>query len=465
MVLSPEILANGVLCGMHCKSSLATALVALFLGISPAAQGADCLRLDLVEGPESRSLLSEPRVEIALELGDVMLVCGESKVISEIERTALTRERIDSVDLAELHLYKGRIEKERLTGLRVIAEGGSFKVLDGPLGHDSESFSCFHARELPLVSHVSLVQRRSGNESRRGVPNPDITALLTELDTDRWFTAVDTLASWNRQTGSSGNLNARDWLAQEFGTLGLAVTTPSFMVGGNTTYNVVGTITGTSTPDDWYIIGGHFDSIPSSGTAPGAEDNASGCAGVLEMARVLTTRSLNSTVIFICFSGEEQGLWGSKDHAQDLVDDGDGSKLKAMLNMDMIGYTGDSELDLLLEGSSDFLFLINDFAAAAALYAPELVIRTTTFYFGSDHVPYLDLDLPAILTIEDDWDSYPDYHQSTDIPANLSLPMGGGVLKTNIAIMATYIGFGEEPSIFADGFESGDTTQWSSVVN
>ncbi len=393
-----------------------------------------------------------------------MLVCGESEVIGEIARTALTRERIDSVDLADLHLYKGRIEKEQLSGLRVIAEGGSFKVLDGPLDHDPEPFSCFHARELPWTSRASLVQRRSGNESSRGTPDPEITALLTEeLDAARWFTAIQDLAGFNRQTGSTGNLEARDWLVEEFGALGLTVTTPSFMVSGNTTYNVVGTITGTTHPDDWYIVGGHFDSIPSTDPAPGAEDNASGCAGVLEMARVLTTRTLDSTVIFICFSGEEQGLWGSKDHAQDLVDDGDGSKLKAMLNMDMIGYTGDSELDLLLEGSSDFLFLINDFADAAALYAPELVIRTTTVYFGSDHVPYLDRDLPAILTIEDDWDSYPDYHQHTDIPANISLPMGEGILKTNIATIASYIGLGPNSSIFADGFESGDTSVWSAT--
>ncbi len=183
------------------------------------------------------------------------------------------------------------------------------------------------------------------------------------------------------------------------------------------------------------------------------------------MARIFTAHPHEGTLIFICYSGEEQGLRGSEDHAGDLVAAGDDVKVKGMVNMDMIGFTEDAELDVLLEGSSEFQWVIDAFASAAATYAPQLVVLTTTSYWGSDHAPYLDLHMPSLLTIEDDWASYPYYHQSGDVPVNLSQAMGGAILEMNVAAMAQLAGVSVGSDIFSDGFEGGSTSAWDETAD
>ena len=167
-------------------------------------------------------------------------------------------------------------------------------------------------------------------------------------------------------------------------------------------------------------------------------------------------------MLFICYAGEEQGMYGSEDHAGDLVATGDAGKVRAVVNMDMIGYTGDAELDCLLETDAWADDLLQPFVDAAA-QVTTLVISTALNAWGSDHVPYLDRGMPALLTIENDWDSYPDYHRTTDLPANITLEMGRQVLRMNVAAVAEMAGV-ESGLLFRDSFESGDASGWSAVV-
>ena len=130
-----------------------------------------------------------------------------------------------------------------------------------------------------------------------------------------------------------------------------------------------------------------------------------------------------------------------------------------MLDMDMIGYTSDSDLDCLLESESIGQFLIDAFSAAAAAFT-TLRIETTLYAWGSDHVPYLDRGIPALLTIENDWAEYPDYHSTGDLPSNITLAMGREILKMNVAALGEMTG--EDPTlVFIDGFESGDLSRWA----
>jgi hypothetical protein len=322
---------------------------------------------------------------------------------------------------------------------------------------------------VDLPPDLVLARQVANAPARPVVPISAATrALADEVDAQRWFDDVVTLASYNRYTNTSSILAARDWIAQQLAALpGVTVTTPSFEVTYGwtaTAYNVIGTLPGTTQPDDWYIVGGHYDSTSQAPytAAPGAEDNASGCAGVLEMARIFTLHPPPATMLFICYSGEEQGLWGSEDHAGDLVAAGDASKVRAMLDMDMIGYEGDGVLDCLLETDAWAQDVLQPFVDAAA-QVTSLVISTSTFAFGSDHVPYLDNGMPALLTIENDWDIYPDYHRTTDLPANLTLEMGRQILRMNVAALAAMAGV-ETGLVFRDSFESGTLTAWSVVV-
>jgi hypothetical protein len=329
---------------------------------------------------------------------------------------------------------------------------------------------------LPLEFNQVLVRQAANDEVLRTARQAGgYQGLVDALDVDRWFAVIDTLDDYNRytwpSTGSAvaGNVHAaRDWLVAQFeqSLPHATVATEEFLTYINAeatyvpSYNVIATVTGTSRADEWFIIGGHYDArsqshLTSSDLAPGAEDNASGCAGVLELARVFARYRPPVTVIYVCYSGEEQGLWGSSDHASGLVTSGDDAKVQAMLNMDMIGYTGNlANPDVLLETENPHLSLHTVFSAAAAAYT-DLIVYLSYTAWGSDHAPYIDGGMPALLTIEFDWNDYDHYHRTTDTADKIVPEMGLKILRMNLAAMAELMGV-----LFVDGFEAGTTDSW-----
>ena len=123
----------------------------------------------------------------------------------------------------------------------------------------------------------------------------------------------------------------------------------------------------------------------------------------------------------------------------------DSEKIQAVLNMDMIGYEGDGRLDCLLEAHRDHRFLLNAFAMAALEYT-DLSLSYSNHPSGSDHVPYSNQGMPALLVIENDWNIYPHYHRGTDLPEHLSQQMAGEILRMSVAAMAGLMGGGSELS-------------------
>lgn len=288
----------------------------------------------------------------------------------------------------------------------------------------------------------------------KGSVNPNIQGLLNQLDIGRWYNDVVTLSSWSRRTATTGNVSAANWLANQFSQMGYAVSQPSFTVQGQPTNNIMAEKVGTVRPDDWYLVGAHMDSISNTSQAPGAVDNASGCAAVVEMAKVVKDIEFEASLLFICFSGEEQGLHGSAFHVSTLSNNQTLSQLKAALTMDMIGYSSDNDRELLIESSQAHTQLMNLIASMAATYAPGLTTFTSTNYWGSDHVPYIDAGVPAVLLIDDDYGVYPGYHRSTDQPENISQDQAMKIIKTNLATLASLAGaVFTDDLIFVDSFE------------
>jgi Peptidase family M28 len=148
---------------------------------------------------------------------------------------------------------------------------------------------------------------------------------------------------------------ARDWIKGEFDSI--AATSSGRMTVELQTFiqppvervpvptpitNVVATLRGTdsSSADRVYVVGAHYDSrvtdpLNATSDAPGANDDASGTAAVLELARVFAPRPTDSTIVFVAFSGEEQGLLGS-DHFAQLAKDA-GWNIQGVLNIDISG--------------------------------------------------------------------------------------------------------------------------------
>jgi hypothetical protein len=437
----------------------------LALPAAPAPERALVIDIGRSSTAEVEAFRRAPGVDWWVELGDSLVVGGADSPLQSLAAKAPLLGQIEKLDHADLALRAiGCADAEPTPG-RLIARGGRWQLRllppDSALPPSRDGHDLW--RRVKSGGDVLARQYRLQAAPRRA-PDPQILPVVQRIDAARWFADVSQLASWDRSSyGSSGITAARDWLGQQFAALDLDVSQPSFSLqspGGATLtrQNVIGRWTGTHLPDEWIIVGAHYDSRnanPSSISAtPGAEDNASGCAGVIELARALLPFKPQRTVLFMCYAGEEQGLLGSEAHVTALSAQGDLAKVKSVVIMDMIGYSADSTLNALYESASAHQGFLDRFAAAAATYVPALNVTLSTNPFGSDHIPYLDANKETLLAIDSDWDVYPHYHRSTDTPANMGLnaqAMGGAILKTNAAVLAELAGASDK--VFSDGME------------
>ncbi len=188
-----------------------------------------------------------------------------------------------------------------------------------------------------------------------------------------------------------------------------------------TKINVVGTLPGRR--GEYVVICGHFDSANLS--CPGADDNASGTAAVLEAARILRALSFEYTIKFIAFGGEEQGMKGSKQYMEAHPQD----SIRAVINCDMIMWDNDEDRNVHIHAidntaqqkSADLAVFIH---RIDSVYAFPTMCRTIIPGIGaSDHSSFWNKDRSAVLLIEEyqeDFNFY--YHTSNDTFSNASAP-------------------------------------------
>jgi hypothetical protein len=165
------------------------------------------------------------------------------------------------------------------------------------------------------------------------------------------------------------------------------------------------------------VIGGHYDSTtPNHSIAPGADDDASGTACVLEVARVLSNYTHDYTITFVAFCGEEQGLLGSEAYASTAAANGD--DIIGAFAVDMIGYVepGDAvDIDIVSNTSSQWIRdLVIDVGGA---YVPgfPVVPGSLPGGAGSDHSSFWAAGYDAILFFEDTDDYSPYIHTASDV--------------------------------------------------
>lgn len=206
-----------------------------------------------------------------------------------------------------------------------------------------------------------------------------------------------------RSGGTLGNQEACLYLSDQFTAMGLTTT-----IQGNYR-NVVGELTGVTNPRNVYIIGGHYDTT-SSGEYPGGDDNASGTAGVVEAARILSRYRFDATLRFIGFNAEEDWMWGSQDYVNKVLVPG-GDNVLGVINLDMILRPAwDSQptlpIDLELEtaNTAKNVAWVNVFRTAATKYVPLLPIDPTAphteYWDAGDQGPFISAGYPAIMVID-----------------------------------------------------------------
>lgn len=190
--------------------------------------------------------------------------------------------------------------------------------------------------------------------------NPEINKMLKEISAKRIETDIRRLVSFGTRNTNSEQDNptrgigaARDWIFAEFQKISndcagcLTVEKQTYLQPKanripepiNIT-NVLATLKGSTDPARVYVVSGHYDSMcgnPSDGKcdAPGANDDASGTAAVIELARVMSKQKFDATVIFMAVAGEEQGLLGARHFAEKAAESK--MNIEAMLTNDIVG--------------------------------------------------------------------------------------------------------------------------------
>ncbi|TDD62233.1 Zn-dependent exopeptidase M28 [Kribbella antibiotica] len=221
--------------------------------------------------------------------------------------------------------------------------------------------------------------------------------------------------------------------------LGYQTKRQSITVGTKPSQNLIGERAGTT--NSVVLITAHLDSINLTGganaPAPGADDNASGAAGVLELGRVLASTSWRHGIRLILFGGEEEGLYGSKQYVAALPP-AERARIRAVLNLDMIASKNGPTPTVLLEGAPVSQSLITDLATAAATYT-GLTVETSLSPFASDHVPFITAGIPAVLTIEGSDSANTHIHSANDTLNFLNWPFAAEILRMNTAALATWL--------------------------
>ncbi len=250
-------------------------------------------------------------------------------------------------------------------------------------------------------------------------PDPFIVARLAEVNTTLMQTNLQHLQDYGtRNAYNAQSVLAQNWIKQQFESYGLSTQLFDFtMPSGSASDNVIATKTGTLYPNEYVIIGGHYDSYTgsSSNPAPGADDNASGTCGVLEVARILAPYSYDRTIIFCAFSGEEYGLYGSAAYATWC--DNMNLNILGYLNMDMIGYlkSGDPvHTDIIAPASAQDL--VSYYTSVVNLYLPTFITAPGALSGGdSDHTSFNNHGFMGIFPFEDSQDYSPYIHTTGDV--------------------------------------------------
>ena len=272
------------------------------------------------------------------------------------------------------------------------------------------------------------------------IADPRIVALAATVSRERLAAGIWNLVSFGTRDASTSNCEAAGTsIVDHFRSLGLATQSDYFTFGSKpySTSNIIATLPGRADPQRVVIICAHYDSRsrqPET-AAPGADDNASGTAAVMEAARVLSSTPFDFTVKFIAFSAEEGALAGSRHYAEDARRRGE--QIVGVVNLDMIGYVdrAPEDVDVAVNAASDWLG--SHFTSAAAMYAAlPSVKQVDPSLARSDNLSFWTEGYPALVAVSDLPVTNPHYHTPTDEFETLDMDFATAVSRAAIATIA-----------------------------
>ena len=248
---------------------------------------------------------------------------------------------------------------------------------------------------------------------------------------------------------------AEQYLVEALEPTGLSVRRIPFRYGGAEHTNIEATLTGNEAPDEIYLVTAHYDSTasneagwdPRSGDAPGADDDASGCALVLEAATVLAGADFRATVRFVLFSAEEVGLVGSDEYAQEAANAGE--DIRAVLSMDPVGNTGTVIPDnLFFTFDATSLELAEHMEAVGARYRigyPVIIVPGDSSLIKDDRSDHQSFWARGFHGLHGGTLPGATYHTLQDVAADVDYPFTAEATKAVIAYLAEAAGYRAPP--------------------
>jgi hypothetical protein len=341
-------------------------------------------------------------------------------------------------------------------------------------GPDDPSAESSTESSSSTSSATETLGPETGSESETGDDEPacpaQTPAELMDCVDPALHQADLEFVSAERVPGSAHWQAVQDLCADRLTELGYEVSLQTYSTG----VNVVGVKPGTTTPDEYVIVGSHYDHIPG---CSGADDNGSGVASMLEVARILADIPTPRSLLITCWDEEELGLIGSAAQAQMALDEG--MTITGAFSLDSIGYASDEPdsqevpagFDLLFpveyaeleanEFRGDFLLWVSDEAMGdigesvaefgdmiglstigTALSDPLKTSPALQDLRRSDHASFWDRDLPAIFFNDTGEFRYPGYHCMDGDDTVDRVNQEFVIAVTKVAVAATAVALG-----------------------
>lgn len=282
---------------------------------------------------------------------------------------------------------------------------------------------------------------------------PDLNNIkkhLTELVRERnLFTTPEQLAG------------AGEYIRRQMQSVNLSVTEETVPFEGQQSMNLLGLKSGADPSAGTFVLGAHYDTVEGS---PGADDNASAVSALLETARCLEDSQLNKSLLFAAFTLEEYGFVGSR-HFLEQDDNGE-ENFSGMISLEMVGFcnpeAGSQQYPPYVDStqypdSGDFIAVVGNEPSATLAHSlaevmdqdvpplsvQKLVVPGRGDQFRevtlSDHFPFWEKNIPAVMVTDTAFLRNPNYHQPSDTLDTLDIEFIGKVTKGICKFLESYL--------------------------
>ncbi|MES2767571.1 MAG: M28 family peptidase [Bdellovibrionota bacterium] len=242
----------------------------------------------------------------------------------------------------------------------------------------------------------------------------EIKEVLKSITPDSFYNRVKSITDFGPRT----NTKAIESFVKEFEKMGYETTH---------NFNIEAWKKGKVDSSKFVIVMGHMDTVART---MGADDNASGAAGVLEIANALKDFESDYSILFMLTEDEEVGLVGAERYVRYLEKNGLKKDVLFVVNMDMIAYNSNGVVDL--ETEDQFEDLAKWMATLTTQYTaltPNIMLDA----WASDHVPFIQAGIETLLTIEH-WNTHtPCWHKACDTLDSINPTFGAEIVKLNLA--------------------------------